>query len=87
MQIDHSPKEIIYRPVGFDDFPPLKTAAAGDFVFNTSQVPLDSGPAYIDSISGTTLSRKETYDLALRLAKGVDTLGYRRKQGVAMIFR
>lgn len=79
-------KETIYRPVGFDDFPPLKTAAAGDFVFNHSLVPLDDGPAYIDSKSTTTLSRKQTYDLALRLAKGVDLLGYRRKKGVAMIF-
>ncbi|KAF8315898.1 AMP binding protein [Clavulina sp. PMI_390] len=78
--------EIVYKSVGFDDFPPLVAAAAGDFVFNHSPVPLDDGPAYIDSQSGTILTRAQTYDLALRLAKGVDLLGYRRGKGVAMVF-
>lgn len=80
-------KEIIYRPVGFDDFPPLKTASVADFIFTSPHAQLDDSAAFIDAESGLTISRNGLYDLCLRLAKGVDTLGLRRGNAVAMIFR
>jgi len=80
-------KEIIYRPVGFDDFPALKTASVADFIFTSPHAQLDDSAAFIDAESGLTISRNGLYDLCLRLAKGVDTLGLRRGNAVAMIFR
>lgn len=80
-------KEIIYRPFGPDDFPPLKTASVADFIFASPHAQLDDSPAFIDSASGRTISRKGLYNLCMSLAKGVDALGLRRGNTVAMIFR
>lgn len=79
-------KQVIYRAVGYDDFPPLHTSAMAAYLFASPHAPLDSSPAYIDADTGVTLSREQTYDLCLRLAKAVDDLGFGFKHGVAMIF-
>ena len=79
-------KEIIYQPVGFDGFPPLKTASAADFIFASPHAQIDDSPAFIDAESALTISRKRLYDLCLTLAKGVETLGHCQGD-VAMIFR
>lgn len=80
-------KEVIYRSSGFDDFPPLQTASVADFIFSSPHAPLDDSTAFIDAVTGMKLTRAGLYDLALRLAKGVETLGLRHGKGVGMIFR
>ena len=85
--MSRSREEIIYRPVGFDDFPPLRTASAADFIFTSPHAQLDDSPAFIDGETGLAISRRSLYDLSLRLAKAVDNRGFHHGKGVAMIFR
>lgn len=92
MSANSSVQPIIYKPKGFEHLPPLQTASLADFLFASPHAQIDDSPAFVDALSGTKLSRKELYDLCLRLGKGLDALGVTRKNGaaqkdVAMIFR
>ncbi|KAF8338754.1 AMP binding protein [Cantharellus anzutake] len=73
---------IIYKSF----FPSLKLEFSGLFshLFRNKES-LDDSPAYIDAISGITLTRAQVHDQSLRLACGVRKHGLKRDD-VAMIF-
>lgn len=78
--------ETIYKQ-DYPNFPPLQTASVADFLFSSPHAALDDSTAFIDSVSGLTVSRKGMKELAMKLAKGVQGLGLKRGKGVGMIFR
>jgi hypothetical protein len=82
-------KEIIYHPdpEAQKQVPKLVTGSVANFCFNTPHAELDDARAFVDVASGTTLSRAQLYDQSLRLGYAVDSLGFKFKKGVAMIFR
>ncbi len=63
----------------------LPSSSIFSFIFDNKDS-LDDSPAYIDAISGITLTRAKLYDQAMRLAWGVRKHGLNRGD-VAMIFR
>lgn len=76
----------IYRS-NFPSLRPLKTGAVADFLFSSPHAALDDSIAFVDSVSGLKISRKESLELALKFSKGVEDLGLKRGKGVGMIFR
>lgn len=80
------PPETIYNQ-DYPNFPLLRTASVADFLFSSPHAALDDSTAFIDSVSGLTISRKEMKELAMQLAKGVQGLELKRGKGVGMIFR
>jgi hypothetical protein len=63
----------------------IKSSSIFTYLFS-DKVSLDDSSAYIDTASGTRMSRFETHDLSLRVAYSVKQRGGARGD-VAMIFR